>query len=41
MFSIMAAPDGSMTFDWIFFTIVAIPAAWAAYELYRTPKGLS
>ena len=36
----MNAGDGSMTFDWIFFAIVAIPMAFAAWELYKTPKGL-
>ena len=33
--------DGSMTFDWIFFAIVVIPMAFAVWELFKTPKGLS
>ena len=36
----MATADGSMTFDWIFFAIVAIPMVFAAWELFKTPKGL-
>ena len=36
----MTNGDGSMSFDWIFFAIVAIPALFAAWELYKTPKGL-
>ena len=34
----MAHGDGSMTFDWIFFAIVAIPMVFAAWELFKTPK---
>ena len=41
MFSLMAAPDGSMTFDWIFMAIVVIPMIFAAWELYKTNKGIS
>lgn len=32
----MAKADGSMTFDWIFFAIVAIPMIFAAWELYKS-----
>lgn len=34
----MANPDGSMTFDWIFFAIVVIPMAFAAWELFKSYK---
>ena len=34
----MARTDGSMTFDWIFFVIVAIPMVFAAWELVKTSK---
>ena len=38
MYTPMAKPDGSMTFDWIFFAIVAIPMAFAAWELFKSYK---
>ena len=38
MFTPMAKPDGSMTFDWIFFVIVAMPMVFAAWELYKSYK---
>ncbi len=31
----MAHADGSMTFDWIFFAIVAIPMVFAVWELIK------
>ena len=37
----MSTGDGSMTFDWIFFAIVVIPAAFAVWGYLTTPKGLS
>ncbi len=34
----MTHADGSMTFDWIFFVIVAIPMAFAVWELVKVSK---
>ncbi len=36
----MAHADGSMTFDWIFFAIVAIPMVFAVWELLKTNAAL-
>ena len=40
MFStFMNRPDGSMTFDWIFFVIVAGPMLFAAWQLFKSYRG--
>ncbi len=36
----MAHTDGSMTFDWIFFVIVAVPMVFAVWELLKTNAAL-
>lgn len=36
----MNAGDGSMTFDWILYTILVIPMVFAAWELYKNNKAM-